>query len=148
MNQGNLEVTWSDGQSSVSPIEIETGGFNWDTGMYLPVEPFVAGKSIVGFYEGGSSFGGEGNSVIVSKSLRLESDGRYTMSGIATVSASSNGTQARVGGENQEEGRWQLDGFILSLSKSDGTSVQHIAFPFDDEKTPIYPDRIFVGGTM
>ncbi|MFY7875453.1 MAG: hypothetical protein ACOVQM_08420 [Pirellula sp.] len=148
LNQGNLEVTWSDGQSSVSPIEIETGGFNWDTGMYLPVEPFVAGKSIVGFYEGGSSFGGEGNSVIVSKSLRLESDGRYTMSGIATVSASSNGTQARVGGENQEEGRWQLDGFILSLSKSDGTSVQHIAFPFDDEKTPIYPDRIFVGGTM
>ena len=143
-----LEATWSDGQSSKAELEIVPGGFNWDTGMFLPVESFTAGKSVAGTYEGGTSFGGGGNSIIVSKSLRLDASGTYSMSGISTVSAVSDGTQARIGGENQEEGRWQLDGFALRLTKSNGASVQHIAFPFDDEATPTYPDRLFVGGTM
>ena len=149
VSQGNLEVTWSDGKSTKGPIEIVPGGFNWETGSYLPVEPFAAGKSIAGSYEGGTSFGGDGRSVIVSKSLHLDADGKYSMSGIATVSASSDGTEARVGGANpEEEGRWQLDGFTLHLTNSSGKSTHHIAFPFDDEKSPVYPDRIFVGGTM
>lgn len=143
-----MEVTWSDGQSSKAEVEIVPGGFNWDTGSYLPVESFAAGKSIVGSYEGGASIGGGSNSVIVSKSLRLEADGRYTMSGITTATSTSNGTQARVGGESEAQGSWQLDGFSLTLVQSNGTTAQHIAFPFDDEKTPVYPDRIFVGGTM
>ncbi len=146
---GKLEVRWSDGELESGEIEIEQGGgFYWDTGSFLPVEPFAAGKSIAGNYEGGTSFGGSGQSVIVSKSLRLDGDGKYAMSGIATLSATSDGTQARVGSENEEQGRWQLDGYILHVTSANGTSTHHIAFPFDDEKTDIYPDRIFVGGTM
>lgn len=145
---GMMEVTWSTGQTSKAPLEIVQGGFDWDTGSFLPVESFAAGKSIVGSYEGGASIGGGSNSVIVSKSLRLEADGRYTMSGITTATSTSNGTQARVGGESEGQGSWQLDGFSLTLVQSNGTTVQHIAFPFDDDKTPVYPDRIFVGGTM
>lgn len=146
--RGTLEVVWSDGTSSKSEIEIEQGGFNWDTGMYLPVEPFTAGKSIAGAYEGGTSFGGQGNSIIVSKSLRLEGDGTYSMSGVSSLSSTSNGTQVKTGGQSDENGRWTLDGFVLRLTSSAGTTAQHIAFPFDDEKTTVYPDRLFVGGTM
>ena len=146
--RGTLEVTWSDGKSSKSELEIVPGGFNWDTGMFMPVEPFSAGKSIAGSYEGGTSLGGGGNSIIVSKSLRLDADGTYAMSGISSLSSTSNGTQAKVGGQSDANGRWILDGFVLRLTSSDGASSQHIAFPFDDEKTPAYPDRLFVGGTM
>lgn len=148
VSQGNLEVAWSDGSSSKGELEIEQGGFNWDTAMFMPVEAFASGKSLAGTYEGGASLGGGGNSIIVSKTLRLDSDGSYSMSGISSMTSTSNGTQARVGGQSEASGRWSLDGFILQLSGSDGTTVQHIAFPFDDEKTPIYPDRLFVGGTM
>ena len=145
---GNLEVVWSDGKSSKAELEIVPGGFNWDTGMFLPVEEFTKGKSVVGSYEGGASLGGGGNSVIVSKSLRLDADGTYTMSGISSLSSTSNGTQAKVGGQSEANGRWSLDGFVLQLTKFDGVSEKHIAFPFDDDKTPTYPDRLFVGGTM
>lgn len=146
--RGTLEVVWSDGKSSNADLEIVPGGFNWDTGMFLPVEAFASGKSVAGFYEGGASLGSDGNAVIVSKSLRLEEDGTYSMSGISSLSSTSNGTQVKAGGQTDANGRWALDGFILRLTDSDGISAQHIAFPFDDEKTTVYPDRLFVGGTM
>lgn len=145
---GDLEVTWSDGKSSKAKIEIVPGGFNWDTGMYLPVDAFAAGKSLAGSYEGGTSFGGAGNAVIVSKSLRLDENGTYSMSGVSSISATSDGTQAKAGGQSEASGRWSLDGFVLRLNGSDGTAVQHIAFPLDDKKTPVYPDQLFVGGTV
>ena len=145
---GNLEVTWSDGQSSKAELEMVPGGFNWDTGMYMPVEAFASDKPITGTYEGGSSFGSEGNSIMVSKTLNLKADGSYSMTGISSTSTTSNGTQVRAGGESEASGQWKLDGFILQLTGSDGAVTPHIAFPFDDAETPIYPDRIFVGGTM
>lgn len=148
VSKGVLEVTWSDGKSSKAELEIVPGGFNWDTGMYLPVESVPSGKTIVGTYEGGTSLGGGGNSIIVSKSLRLDADGTYSMSGISSLSSTSDGTQAKAGGQSDASGRWSLDGFVLRLANSEGTTEQHIAIPFDDEKTPIYPDRLFVGGTM
>lgn len=145
---GMLEVKWSDGQSSKSELEIVPGGFNWDTGMYMPVEAFKSGQSIAGTYEGGSSFGGDGNSIIVSKTLSLNSDGTYAMTGISSATTTSDGTQARVGGQSDASGKWKLDGFMLELTGSDGQVTKHIAFPFDDAETPVYPDRVFVGGTM
>ena len=147
-SQGTLEVTWSDGQSSRSELELVPGGFNWDTGMFMPVEAFKSEQPIAGDYEGGTSFGGDGNSVIVSKTLRLEADGTYSMSGISSLSSTSDGTQAKAGGQSDATGRWSLKGFVLQLTNSEGKSEQHIAFPFDDEETAIYPDRLFVGGTM
>lgn len=147
LNKGNLEVRWSDGTSSSSALEIETGGFNWDTGMFLPVEAFANDKSIAGNYEGGTSFGSSGNSILVSKSLRLDPDGTYSMSGVSSLSSTSNGTQAKVGGQSEASGRWTLDGFLLQLTTSDGGTEQHIVFPLDDETTPTYPDRLFLGGT-
>lgn len=36
-------------------------------GMFVAVDPFEAGKSISGFYQGGTSIGDGGNSIIVSK---------------------------------------------------------------------------------
>jgi hypothetical protein len=148
MSQGSLEVTWSDGKSSKAELEIVPGGFNWDTGMFLPVEPVKPGKTIAGIYEGGTSLGGGSNSIIISKTLRLDADGKYSMSGISSLSSSSNGTQAKAGGQSEANGSWNLDGFVLRMTTSEGASEQHIAFPFYDEKTSTSPDRLFVGGTM
>ena len=145
---GKLEVTWSDGKSDKSDLEIVPGGFNWNTGAFLPIERPANANSIAGAYEGGSSFGAEGNSVMVSKSLILDANGSYTLSGISTLSATSDGTQARAGGEASESGRWQLDGFNLRLVSNDGSTKQVIAFPFDDQANKASPERIFVGGTV
>ncbi len=143
-----LEVTWSDGQSSKGELEIVDGGFNWDTGMFMPVEAFAPEKSVGGTFEGGTSLGGDGNSIIVSKTLLLNTDGTYSMSGVSSLSSTSDGTQATVAGQSDENGRWELDGFVLHMTSSAGVSVLHIAFPFDDKETSAYPDRLFVGGTM
>jgi hypothetical protein len=42
---------------------------------------------------------------------------------------------------------WAAASKTLTL-KPDGTVRRSIAFPCDDGKTPVYPDRLYVGGTM
>ena len=151
-NKGNLEVTWSNGNTSKGELEIVPGGFNWDTGMFLPVEPLASGKKVDGLYEGGTSFGtsygGGGNSTIVSKTLRLDADGTYAMSGVASLQSTDGVSQAKVGGQSQVDGKWKLDGYILFLTNADGTSARHVILPFYDQANPAYPERLFVGGTV
>jgi hypothetical protein len=62
------------------------------------------------------------------------------MTDATRVTAGSNGIDST--------GRWHAAGYSLVLIDSTGNVYRRIAFPYDDEKTPPNPDRIFVGGTM
>lgn len=144
---GQMQVIWSDGKSSQSPIKEALGGFDWDTGMFAIVEPFQEGKSISGTYEDGTSLASGGGSITLSKSLRINEDGTFEMAGISSLTSTSDNTQANAGSRSGTTGRWQLEGYTMTLTTSDETQTHHIAFPLDDAKTPAYPDRLFIGGT-
>lgn len=148
LNGNKLQATWSTGTQSEAELEIVDGGFNWDTGMFLPVKPIDAEQKMIGSYEGGNSIGGDGNSVIVSKAIRFDADGTFTMSGISSLKSTSEGTQASAGSQSEGAGRWKLDGFLLSLTKSDGTSTTYIAIPLFDEADATQIQRLFIGGTV
>lgn len=139
---GRMSVQWGDGQKSEAEIEIVDGGFNWDTGMYLPVAPFESAGDLVGSYEGGSSVRFSGSSTILVKSLTLNADGSFNWEG---TSSFTNDT-VRTGGQSVTTGKWSISGYVLALTADDGKVVRGITFPLDDEATALKPDRMYFSG--
>lgn len=148
----NMTITW-DGQSpSTCELEFTETGFYWDTGSYIPVESFD-NRAIAGEYSGGSSMTFAGSSSMIAKTLRLNADGTFQLEGAATIQTdvdenSDSDTRARAGGTSGVTGRWERDGFYLTLMPNTGETQRHLVFPFDDEDTPVYPDRLYMSGMM
>jgi hypothetical protein len=144
-----LEIVWKKGQPQKDKIERDEGdraGFAWDTGMFAPAKPIKDAKSIAGIYEGGSSMSFGGGSTMVAKTLDLNANGTFKTSGIASVAAASDGTVAKVAGENTTTGTWSTTDFSLTLQDSSGKTASGIAFPlFEDQKTKTN-DRLFFQG--
>ncbi len=143
-----MNITWSDGKKASGAFEKADGGFNYDMGLFAPVEGFSNSKQIVGRWEGGSSMSFSGGSSMTSRSLELHEDGTFTGGAAATISAASSGSVATAGGHGKTGGKWELKGYALILNYDEGTVVRGVTFPFDDEKTPVYPDRFYFAGTM
>jgi hypothetical protein len=145
-----MTIAWSDGKSTTSEVERDKDGdgFAWDTGLFAPVEAFEDAKAVAGKWEGGESVSFSGSYAAVGKTLEIREDGTYSFSAASSFSGSSDQSSYSVGGQSENAGKWTLDGYSLILTKNDGTVTRGITFPFDDEKTPVYPDRFFFAGTM
>ena len=142
--RGKMNIAWAKGEKSSSEIEFETGGFYFEMGMYLPIEPFKGAEQIVGVYEGGSSLDFNGGATQISKTLELQSDGTFSLSGIATAKVNN----LIAGGQGKTTGTWALSGYTLILNLTGGETIQGVTFPFDDEQTKIFPDRLYFSGIM
>jgi hypothetical protein len=140
----NLIVTWSDGKKTSSPLEREKGGFNWDMGLFAPVEGFSNDSDLVGRWEGGTSVTFSGNYAATSKTLDFRQDGTFTGEAIASLRSQSDKSTVSGGSQGTSAGTWQLDEYTLILTYPDGKVVRGISFPFGDEKT----ERFYFGGTM
>lgn len=147
-NGNLLEVTWADGQKASSDVERDGTGFIWDMGIFTAVKPFGDASEVAGVYEGGESLVKGGNTAIVSKRLELRPDGTFSWTGVSFLGADSQTTRLTAGASGTSEGHWELNGFALSLTDKKGAVVRRIAFPYDDEKSIIKPDRMFFGGLM
>lgn len=132
-----------------SPIQADGGAFHWEGGIFTAVKPFDADRSLAGTYEGGESFSsGGGNGASTSKTIELRPDGTFSRVAIASVQSTSSESVVDAGSQGASEGTWQVGGYSLVLTGSDGTVQRGIAFPYDDTDTPAYPDRMYFGGTM
>lgn len=143
-----LIVTWSDGREQRGSLEKGEGGFNWDMGIFAPVEPFDDARELAGRWEGGASMSFGGGSAATSRTLELRDDGTFRGAVAASLQSTSDGSSVSAGSTGSHEGTWKLDGYSLVLDYSDGRTARGIAFPFDDESTPVYPDRFYFGGTL
>lgn len=143
-----LVATWSDGSVSRGDIEVEETGFNWDTGIFAPVERFTDAQHLHGRWEGGTSMSFGGGSTTASRTLDIRPDGTFDQSSAATIQSESDESVASAGSSGATSGRWRLDGYTLTLTYGDGKVVRSICFPFDDEKTPVFPDRFYFGRTL
>jgi len=142
-----LEIIWSDGRKTVAEIERDGSGFTWDMGIFTPVRAFDDASAIVGSYEGGESLAGSSTASAISKRLELRTDGTFAWDGVAFVGAGSEADALSIG-TSASKGRWQLSGYTLVLTDDRGIAWRRIAFPYDDEKTPVKPDQLFFGGLM
>ena len=143
-----MEVRWSDGKTTKSAIERDGDAFTWDMGIFTPVQPFDDGDRLAGAWEGGESLSHGGSAVAVSKTLELRADGTFTWDSISFLASEGNESRLSAGAEGGTSGKWELDGYSLTLTDTKGNQVRGIAFPYDDEKTPENPDHFFFAGTM
>ena len=146
-----ITVQWSDGKTEQGPIEPDTkykNVFMWELGTFIPATPFADSKAAVGSYEGGESVNVGGNKAATAQTLELKADGSFTWSGVGLVQGGTDKSKLEAGSTGTQTGKWKLSGYSLILTGSDGKSARRIAFPFDDEDTPIKPDHMFFGGLL
>lgn len=147
----NLVITWADGKPTSSRVEPSQSGraFTWNMGIFTAVQAFGDPTEVAGVYEGGESLSGGGNRAALSKRLELRPDGTFRWSGVSFVGTTTQSSQMSVGQVDAgSTGTWRLSDYSLLLSDSNGNVYRRIAFPYDDSKTPLKPDRIFFGGLM
>lgn len=145
--EGGLEITWSDGRETLSKMERDGSGFAWDMRFFSPVTAFDAASEAVGVYECSESMP-PGTSAAVSQRLDLRSDGTFGWDGVALTASEPRKPVAKSGHNESTTGRWELSGFSLQLTTSNGVTLRRFVFPSDDEKTVIKPDRMFFAGLM
>lgn len=144
--EGNdLVVMWSDGKESRNEIEIDGDGFAWDTGIYAPVQPFDDASQLAGRWDGGTSMSFGGGYAAAAQTLEINADGTFRRDATASFRNESDESVATAGSTGSSAGTWHLDGYTLTLTFGDGKTQRGVCFPFDDEKTPIYPDRFYFG---
>jgi hypothetical protein len=141
-------VTWSGGKEERSELEKSGGGFNWNTGLFAPVEPFEKAEHLVGSWEGGNSASFSGSSAATSNALDLRADGTFTGESVTSLRSTSDGSDVSAGSRGDHSGTWKLDGYSLVMQYNDGRTARGITFPFDDEETPVFPDRFYFSGVM
>lgn len=143
-----MKVTWSDGKTSESEIEPDEPAFTWDMGIFTPVKPFDDAAALAGEWEGGESISAGGNTAAVAKTLRLNADGTFAWDSVSFVKGETGESVLSGGAAGGTIGHWKLDGYSLILTDASGNVLRGITFPYDDEKTPVNPDRFFFAGTM
>lgn len=151
LDGAQLEITWADGKKTKSTIEPSKSGraFTWDMGIFTMVQSFSDPAEVAGVYEGGESLSVGGSSAVVSKRLELRPDGTFAWSGVSFLGSTTESSRVSAGAvDGGSTGTWRIAGYSLLLADTQGNVFRRIAFPYDDESTPLKPDRIFFGGMM
>jgi hypothetical protein len=144
----DMEVTWADGKTSKSNYKADQSGFAWDGGIFAPVQPIRDQQSIAGTYDGGESLSRGGDWAAIAKKLTLGADGSFQLEGVTLVQGETATTILTAGADKSTSGTWTASGYSLTFKDQRGKTIRQIAFPFDDDSTPLYPDHLFMGGTL
>lgn len=146
---GKMTITGKNGEKTESEIEPSQNVWYWNGGLFVAVTPFQNAAELAGSYEGGESSVYAGNVATISKTLQLRADGTFSWDGLASFKVKGETTEdTNTAGESALAGKWNLSGYVLTLTAGNGEITQGITFPYDNEKTPIKPDRFFFAGTM
>jgi hypothetical protein len=148
MDGRKLEITWSDGQKTNGDIERESAGFNWNMGIFTTVSAFPEAAAVVGVYEGGESLAATGDRTLATRRLELKADGTFSWDGVTFTGTTARTSRLAAAGSTVTTGRWDLNGYTLTLTHSAGATCQRIAFPYGDEKNLAKPHLLFFGGMM
>jgi hypothetical protein len=143
-----LQVRWADGTVSAAPLERDRTGFTWDLGIFSAVQGFGYSSELPGVYTGGGVGTAERGMTVVPQRLTLRPDGSFVWEGVVFSSPTGN-TAARLASSTEStSGRWELTGFSLTLTAESGIAVRRFAFPDDDRRTVVSPDRLYFGGQI
>jgi hypothetical protein len=143
-----LVFAWEDGKEQRGNLEKSSDSFTWDLGIFTPVEPFDDESPLVGRWEGGASSAFGGNTAVTSNVIDLAADGTFRGASAGSIRSESDESVVSGGGTADHAGRWELDRYSLVLTYGDGRTVRGITFPYDDDSTPVNPDRFYFAGIM
>lgn len=145
--ENSVAIVWSDGSQTRAKLERDGAGFNWDMSLFAPVHGFESISEAAGVYECVESIP-PGAGAAVPQRLDLRSDGTFVWEGVSCTGDPAGVATVKSGHNETTQGSWAIDGFSLRLRAQDGIVLRRFAFPSDDDKTVIKPDRMFFAGVM
>lgn len=146
-DDNQLEVHWTDGATSRAGVETDHDGFAWDMGLFTRVSAFTLPSDPAGTYRGTENVDATDSWAGWARHLELRPDGTFHWEGIA-LRGSEAGRATVAASDQPATGTWELRGYSLVLTDGNGRSLRRFAFPDDDARTVIKPDRMFFGGWM
>lgn len=139
-NGRQLAITWADGTKTTAELERDGTGFTWDLGIFFAVSLFASPHEITGVYVGEDG-------VLTGQRLELRGDGTFARE-VVSLAGSPPSARALPATSGANSGHWELRGHSLILTEANAAGQRGLAFPLDDAKTPIKPDRMFFDGAM
>ncbi len=115
--------------------------------LFARVSGFALPSDPAGTYRGADTVGANDSWSGVSRHLELRPDGTFHWEGIS-LRGSGPGQASVAASDQPATGTWELRGYSLVLTDTQGHSLRRIAFPDDDTRTVIKPDRMFFGDWM
>jgi hypothetical protein len=145
----SMAVKWASGSTSTSTVENPQGSsFTWDMGNFTAVRPFTSTQALIGSFEGGESLSSSLGSATTSRTLTLRPDGTFSREGVSSLKSTSEASTISTGGQSSSKGRWQLNGYFLTLTDAQGGVTRGLVFPYNINGTAARPDRLYFNGTM
>ena len=144
-----LEVTWTDGTRASSDLERDGTGFIWDMGIFTAVKPFADASEVTGNYEAGDAGQDGAPASRTNQRLELRADGTFAWGDTSGSSGGGTASAPAVSrGGGPSEGRWELDGYLLTLTDNAGAVTRRVAFPCEGEVAPGAAGWMFFGGRV
>jgi hypothetical protein len=143
-----LQIRWQDGTSTAAHLERDRNGFTWDMGIFSPITGFGHRDELPGSYVGGIGNTAVNGMAVVPQRLTLRADGSFDWEGVAFLPGIGTPAARIESAPDTTQGRWELVGHSLTLRAESGLTWRRFAFPDDDDRTVVMPDRIFFGGEM
>ncbi|MBL9212798.1 MAG: hypothetical protein JNL92_20220 [Opitutaceae bacterium] len=148
LSDRTLHIRWADGAVSAGPLERDRTGFTWDMGIFSAVERFGDASELPGVYSGNGDGVAETRPAVVPQRLTLRADGSFLWEGVSFLPPQGSGPVQIAAATEPTTGRWELREFSLTLTADSGVVVRRFAFPDDDRRTVVNPDRLFFGGMI
>lgn len=147
---GTMRIDWHDGDVTEADLEPSSGGcFNFDGGLFCPVEKFSS-STLSGVFHGGAAVGG-GTSAFASsgQTLLFQEDGRYAMGSTTVVDSIAGGVDATAYSDQAEAGHYTISGNSIEFYPDGGQAWSTASFPYHDDALPgAFPNRIYFDGVM
>jgi hypothetical protein len=144
----SLEIEWSDGTKSTAELERDGTGFTWDMGIFTPIISVENANELAGVYEGSETVALGSAGMPVAERIELREDGTFSWTGVSFSEKKSGSVRIVRRSSEVSSGHWQMRGFSLVLTTPGGLALRRLAFPQDEEKTVIRPDRLYLGGVI
>ena len=144
---GKLTIAWA-GEATPTSYSFEQKGEELVIAGIgaTPVQGMAKGWRADVAYEGGASIGG--GALASSTTIIFRKDGTYSRDSIGSIR--SVGTQVGVSAYAQasEAGRYEFDGYTLTLTHKEGLVTKHTVFAFSDRDGQGAPEYLWRDGGM
>ncbi|MEM8949102.1 MAG: hypothetical protein AAGC99_07225 [Pseudomonadota bacterium] len=129
INALTLSLSYDDDVRYLDKAVLDKDGpvVDMDDSTYYYVPPQPDGATIEGVFTSSNGYAGVGISVLKSKTLVFNRNGRYTTSASSGVVG---GFLASTGSGSEGEGSYRINGYTLELQSDDGTVQSDLFFPY------------------
>lgn len=144
---GKLVVSWAGGARPTEYAFARKGAELVISGIgATPVEGMPKGWRADAAYEGGASIGG--GAVASSTTIIFRRDGTYSRDSIGSLRSDGRQVDASAYARASEAGRYEFDGYTLTLTQRDGSVSKHTVFAFSDRDGQGAPEYLWREGGM